>query len=87
MPEHEQNRGRTVIEVAYGTGYDARRGAVRGAMSREAASALDAAGDPYAVVLREPGRPEAVVVHVARAAHFVGIWAYDAHRRRLARPT
>ncbi|MCQ4213531.1 DUF4241 domain-containing protein [Streptomyces longispororuber] len=71
------------IDVTYGLGHDAASGTVTGRMTREAAAALDAAGEPYTVVLREGDRAEAIVVHVAWAAHHLGMWLYDRRRRRF----
>lgn len=43
----------------------------------------DAAGLPYVVVYREPGREAPLEVRlVSRQDHHVGLWAYDAQGRR-----
>ncbi|MBO1334828.1 DUF4241 domain-containing protein [Streptomyces sp. VRA16 Mangrove soil] len=82
--EQQEQGGRGRIDVAYGVGYDAVSGSVTGPMTREGAAARDAAGEPYAVVLRDAGAvAKAVVLHVARAAHHLGMWAYDSRRRRF----
>ncbi|MFJ2232645.1 DUF4241 domain-containing protein [Streptomyces sp. NPDC087859] len=69
------------IDVAYGTGWDA--GSVLGPIGPEEAAARDAAGQPYAVVLRQTGSAEAVVAQVARARNYLGIAVYDARGRRF----
>ncbi|MGC9535428.1 DUF4241 domain-containing protein [Streptomyces sp. UG1] len=54
-----------------------------GPISRECAASRDAAGEPYAVVLRERGRPQPVaVLNIAWAHGYLGVWAYDDQGRR-----
>lgn len=72
-----------IIDVTYGEGWDAVSHTVLGPMSRQRASDRDAAGQPYAVVLREEGRPQPVaVLHIAWAHGYFGVWAYDERGRR-----
>ncbi|MFD7998825.1 hypothetical protein [Streptomyces mirabilis] len=72
-----------IIDVTYGEGWDAASRTVLGPMSRQRASDRDAAGEPYAVVLREEGRPQPVaVLHIAWAHGYFGVWAYDERGRR-----
>jgi hypothetical protein len=72
-----------IIDVAYGDGWDAAARTVRGPISREFAAGRDAAGEPYAVVLREPGRGQPVAVLTVAWAHdYLGVWAYDEQGRR-----
>ncbi|MCX5092417.1 hypothetical protein OOK36_26775 [Streptomyces sp. NBC_00365] len=79
----ENGSGSEIVDVAYGEGWDAGRGAVLGPISSEAAAARDAAGEQYAVVLRQADHPAVVVAHVAWARHYLGLWVYDAQRRRF----
>ncbi|MGP4111510.1 DUF4241 domain-containing protein [Streptomyces sp. 4N509B] len=72
-----------VLEVAYGEAWDPVARAVVGPLCRDTARARDTAGEQYAVVLREPGRPQPeAVLHVAGAQGFLGVWHYDAYGRR-----
>ncbi|SFF38633.1 DUF4241 domain-containing protein [Streptomyces mirabilis] len=72
-----------IIDVTYGEGWDAASRTVLGPMNRQRATARDAAGEPYAVVLREEGRPQPVaVLHIAWAHGYFGVWAYDDRGRR-----
>ncbi|MET7377326.1 DUF4241 domain-containing protein [Streptomyces sp. NPDC005526] len=75
--------GRQIVDVAYGEGWDSGRGAVLGPIDPSAAAARNAAGLPYAVVLRQGSSPEVIVAHVAWGSHYLGLWAYDAHGRRF----
>jgi hypothetical protein len=70
-------------EVTYGKGWDAESGQVAGPIDEESAAARDAAGEWYAVVLREPGRSHpAAVLHIGWAHHHLGLWTYDENGRR-----
>lgn len=72
-----------IIDVTYGEGWDAASRRVLGPLSRELAAERDAAGEQYAVVLRERGRPQPVaVLHIAWARDYLGVWAYDGRGRR-----
>lgn len=72
-----------IIDVTYGEDWDAASRTVLGPMSRQRAEARDAAGEPYAVILREEGRPQPVAaLHIAWAHGYFGIWAYDDQGRR-----
>ncbi|MGW3356101.1 DUF4241 domain-containing protein [Streptomyces bungoensis] len=75
--------GRRIIDVAYGEGWDSGRGAVLGPIGASVAAARDAAGLPYAVVLRQAGAPGLIVAHVAWENHYLGLWVYDAQGRRF----
>ncbi|WP_333772090.1 hypothetical protein [Streptomyces sp. IBSBF 3136] len=75
--------GRRIIDVAYGEGWDSGRGAVLGPIDASVAAARDAAGLPYAVVLRQANAPGLIVAHVAWESHYLGLWAYDAQGRRF----
>ncbi|MFE4990145.1 DUF4241 domain-containing protein [Streptomyces mirabilis] len=79
----ENGSGSEIVDVAYGEGWDSGRGAVLGPISSEAAAARDAAGEPYAMVLRQADHPTVVVAHVAWAHHYLGLWVYDAQGRRF----
>lgn len=71
------------VEVSYGAGWDPRAAATVAPLSTAEAAALDAAGEPYAVILKRPGRPHPeAVLHVAWSHHYLGIWRYDEHGRR-----
>ncbi|MGQ4385495.1 DUF4241 domain-containing protein [Streptomyces sp. SAS_270] len=71
------------LDVTYGESWDPVSRTVSGPMSRQRAAARDAAGEQYAVVLREEGHPQpAAVLHVAWAQGYFGIWAYDDRGRR-----
>ncbi|MFE2598322.1 DUF4241 domain-containing protein [Streptomyces sp. NPDC059396] len=75
-----------IIDVMYGEDWDPVTRTVVGPIGPRAAAARDAAGAPYAVILRAPGRPQPVaVLHIAwahRPAGYLGIWAYDDQGRR-----
>ncbi|MEU2924517.1 DUF4241 domain-containing protein [Streptomyces sp. NPDC007251] len=75
--------GRAIVEVAYGEGWDPGRAAVLGPVSSAVAAARDAAGQPYAVVLRQEGSHGLIVAHVAWERHYLGLWVYDARGRRF----
>ncbi|MFD9097140.1 DUF4241 domain-containing protein [Streptomyces collinus] len=75
--------GQEAVDVAYGEGWDPARGAVLGPISAATAAERDAAGLPYAVVLRQGGSPAAIVAHVAWECHFLGLWGYDVQGRRF----
>ncbi|MFF0746430.1 DUF4241 domain-containing protein [Streptomyces sp. NPDC004111] len=74
-----------MIEVSYAEGWDLAGVREAGALlSRDAARARDAAGEPYAVVLRLPGRRVPLeVLYVSWREHYLGSWAYDAYGRRV----
>jgi hypothetical protein len=75
--------GREIVDVAYGEGWDSGRAAVLGPIDVAVAAARDAAGQPYAVVLRQRGVAGVVVAHVAWERHYLGLWVYDAMGRRF----
>ncbi|MGW0210038.1 DUF4241 domain-containing protein [Streptomyces sp. NPDC003233] len=75
--------GPEIVDVAYGEGWDSGRAAVLGPIDAAVAAARDAAGLPYAVVLRQQGSPGVVVAHVAWECHYLGLWVYDAQGRRF----
>jgi hypothetical protein len=75
--------GREIVDVAYGEGWDSGREAVLGSIDVAMAAARDAAGQPYAVVLRQRGVAGVVVAHVAWERHYLGLWVYDAMGRRF----
>ncbi|MEV6997733.1 hypothetical protein AB0N62_08570 [Streptomyces sp. NPDC093982] len=55
--------------------------------SRKLAASRDAAGEQYAVVLRERGRPQPIaVLNIAGAYGCLGVRAYVARLQPLARP-
>ncbi|MET9834774.1 DUF4241 domain-containing protein [Streptomyces sp. NPDC006385] len=69
--------------MTYGEDWDAASRTVLGPISRELAASRDAAGERYAVVLRERRRPQPVaVLHIAWADDYLGVWAYDNQGRR-----
>lgn len=73
-----------IIDVTYGEDWDAASRTVLGPLSRESAASRDTAGEQYAVVLREPERPQPIaVLNIARAHDYVGVWAYDDQGRRI----
>ncbi|MFE5918094.1 DUF4241 domain-containing protein [Streptomyces sp. NPDC056468] len=73
-----------IIDVTYGEGWDSASRTVLGPISRKLAASRDAAGEQYAVVLRERGRPQPIaVLNIAWAHDYVGVWAYDEHGRRF----
>src|SRR5690242_6609704 len=82
----ENGSGSEIVDVAYGEGWASGRGAVLGPISSEAAATRDAAGEPYAVVLRQADHPAVVVAHAAWAHHHLGLWVYDAQGRRFRPP-
>ncbi|MFE0332157.1 DUF4241 domain-containing protein [Streptomyces sp. NPDC058960] len=72
-----------IVDVTYGEDWDPTSRKVLGPISRELAASRDAAGERYAVVLRERGRPQPVaVLNVAWAHDYLGAWAYDDQGRR-----
>ncbi|MGP4083508.1 DUF4241 domain-containing protein [Streptomyces sp. KR55] len=72
-----------IIDVTYGEDWDAASRTVLGPISRELAANRDAAGERYAVVLRERGCPQPVaVLNIAWAHDYLGVWAYDDQGRR-----
>ncbi|MEV6052670.1 hypothetical protein [Streptomyces sp. NPDC052107] len=75
--------GREIVDVAYGEGWDSGREVALGPIDAATAAARDAAGQPYAVVLRQQGNPGVVVAHVAWECHYLGLWVYDARGRRF----
>ncbi|MET7382965.1 hypothetical protein ABZT08_29900 [Streptomyces sp. NPDC005526] len=75
--------GRQIVDVAYGEERDSGRGAVLDPIGTAAAATRDAAGLPYAVVLRQATSPKTIAVLVAWESHCLGLWAYDAHGRRF----
>ncbi|MET8981594.1 DUF4241 domain-containing protein [Streptomyces sp. NPDC004539] len=73
------------VFVSYAVGWDLGARAAVGPLSRAGAEARDAAGEPYVMVYRVPGRREPVEVHlVAWGDSYVGMWAYDEQGRRRA---
>lgn len=73
-----------IIDVTYGEDWDAASRTVLGPISRESAASRDTAGEQYAVVLREPGRPQPIAVLTIAWAHdYLGVWAYDDQGRRI----
>ncbi|MGD1219621.1 DUF4241 domain-containing protein [Streptomyces krungchingensis] len=75
--------GTEIIDVVYGEGWDFGRGVVLGPIGAEAAAARDAAGEPYAVVLRQADSLGAIVAHVDWSHHYLGLWVSDLHGRRF----
>ncbi|MFJ2744382.1 DUF4241 domain-containing protein [Streptomyces sp. NPDC087440] len=75
-----------MIEVSYAEGWDLAGVRAAGArLSRDGARARDAAGDPYAVIFRLPGRRVPLeVLYVSWREHYLGSWAYDEQGRRVA---
>ncbi|MCX5417844.1 DUF4241 domain-containing protein [Streptomyces sp. NBC_00059] len=72
-----------VVEVGYARAWDLEVCAPRWPMSVEEARERDAAGLPYVVVYREPGREAPLEVRlVSWLDHYVGLWIYDAYGRR-----
>lgn len=72
-----------VVEVGYAHAWDLEACAPWRPMSAEAARERDAAGLPYVVVYREPGREAPLEVRlVSWRDHYVGVWVYDAQGRR-----
>lgn len=73
-----------IIDVTYGEDWDAASRTVLGPLSRKLTASRDAAGERYAVVLRERGRPQPVaVLNIAWAHDYLGVWAYDDQGRRI----
>ncbi|MFJ3980026.1 DUF4241 domain-containing protein [Streptomyces sp. NPDC090021] len=71
------------IEVGYAQAWDPEARAPWRPISAGAARERDAAGLPYVVVYREPGREVPLEVRlVSWRDHYVGLWAYDAQGRR-----
>ncbi|MFF4544764.1 DUF4241 domain-containing protein [Streptomyces sp. NPDC001406] len=71
-----------IIDVAYGEGWDASRAAVLGPIGTAEAAGRDAAGEPYAVVLRPRDGAEVIVAHLHHARDYIGLWLYDTRGRR-----
>ncbi|MFI5534739.1 DUF4241 domain-containing protein [Kitasatospora sp. NPDC051853] len=72
-----------VVEVGYARAWDLEARAPWRPLSVEEARARDAAGLPYVVVYREPGREAPLEVRlVSWRDHYVGLWVYDAQGRR-----
>ncbi|MFE9020704.1 DUF4241 domain-containing protein [Streptomyces sp. NPDC007808] len=72
-----------IIDVTYGQDWDAASRTVLGPLSRERAASRDAAGEQYAVVLRDRERPQPIaVLNIAWAHDYLGVWAYDEQGRR-----
>ncbi|MFF2792767.1 DUF4241 domain-containing protein [Streptomyces sp. NPDC058049] len=72
-----------VVELGYAEGWDLATRTPWRPLSAEAARERDAAGLPYAVLQRVPGRDvPAVVRHVSWRAGLVEVWAYDEQGRR-----
>lgn len=72
-----------VVEVGYAQAWDLEACAPWRPISAEEAREWDAAGLPYVVVYREPGREAPLEVRlVSWRDHYVGLWVYDAQGRR-----
>ncbi|MEU6988868.1 DUF4241 domain-containing protein [Streptomyces sp. NPDC046324] len=72
-----------VVEVGYAQAWDLEACAPWRPISAEKARERDAAGLPYVVVYREPGREAPLEVRlVSWRDHYVGLWVYDTHGRR-----
>lgn len=73
----------TILEAAYGDGWDPRARRVVRPITAEQARRRDAVGEPYSVVLTAPGQdiPEALL-HVAWNRHYLGLWWLDEYGRR-----
>ncbi|CAM5607541.1 DUF4241 domain-containing protein [Streptomyces avidinii] len=72
-----------VVEVEYARAWDLEARAPWRPMSVGEARERDAAGLPYVVVYREPGREVPLEVRlVSWRDHYVGLWVYDAQGRR-----
>ncbi|MGW0032801.1 DUF4241 domain-containing protein [Streptomyces sp. NPDC003314] len=72
-----------VVEVGYAQAWDPEVCAPWRPMSAEEARERDAAGSPYVVVYREPGRKAPLEVRlVSWQDHYVGLCVYDAQGRR-----
>ncbi|MER6912494.1 DUF4241 domain-containing protein [Streptomyces sp. NPDC000594] len=73
----------TVVEVAYALGWDLEARAPWRPLTAGAARERDAAGLPYAVVHRIPGREIPLEVRlVSWRDHYAGLWVYDDRGRR-----
>ncbi|MFE1828875.1 DUF4241 domain-containing protein [Streptomyces yangpuensis] len=73
-----------VVEVGYAQAWDPEARAPWRPISAGEARERDAAGLPYAVVYREPGREAPLEVRlVSWRDHYVGLWAYDVQGRRI----
>ncbi|MCL6735934.1 DUF4241 domain-containing protein [Streptomyces neyagawaensis] len=78
----DQGQG-TVVEVAYALAWDLEACALWRPLTVEAARERDAAGLPYVVVYRIPGREVPLEVRlVSWRDHYVGLWVYDDQGRR-----
>ncbi len=86
--------GERTLDVAYANGWDGPRGVLLGPLSERAAAGRDAAGEPYAVVIKDGGPSGeevgasgclagVVVLHVDGGRGYVGLWLYDAQGRRV----
>ncbi|MEU2393771.1 DUF4241 domain-containing protein [Streptomyces sp. NPDC007369] len=72
-----------VVEVGYAQAWDPEARAPWRPISAGEARERDAAGLPYVVVYREPGREAPLEVRlVSWRDHYVGLWVYDAQGRR-----
>lgn len=69
-------------DVLYCEGWDTVRREASGTMTEAAAAARDRDGAQYAVLLRDSGRPVALL-HVAWAAGYLGVSMFDEHARRV----
>ncbi|SNS15107.1 DUF4241 domain-containing protein [Actinacidiphila glaucinigra] len=75
--------GEDMVTVSYAVGWDTDTRRAFGPLTRAEAEARDAAGDPYVVLHRLPGREVPAEVHlVAWRDLFVGQWAHDELGRR-----
>ncbi|OEJ97424.1 DUF4241 domain-containing protein [Streptomyces thermolilacinus] len=73
----------TVVEVAYALAWDLEARTPWRPLTAEAARQRDAAGLPYVVVYRTPGREAPLEVRlVSWRDHYVGLWLYDDQGRR-----
>ncbi|MFJ3828794.1 DUF4241 domain-containing protein [Streptomyces sp. NPDC090046] len=72
-----------VVEVGYAQAWDLKSRSPWRPISAGEASERDAAGLPYVVVYREPGRQAPLEVRlVSWRDRYVGLWVYDAQGRR-----
>ncbi|MGW7447878.1 DUF4241 domain-containing protein [Kitasatospora sp. NPDC054795] len=73
-----------LVEAVHGDGWDSSNRSTVRPIPRAEAARRDAAGEPYAVVLAAPGQELPVaVLHVAWAAHYLGLWRFDGSGRRV----
>ncbi|MBT2526720.1 DUF4241 domain-containing protein [Streptomyces sp. ISL-99] len=76
----------TVVEIAYGEGWDLAARTLLGPLAPEAARARDEAGLPYVAVCRVPGGDGPAEVRlVSWRDHYAGVWVYDKQGRRTQR--